>query len=334
MSDDKQPTAPNAGPGAGNPAGGATLPCAGPCTLSLSTKDLKICGAGTTKEITATGTPAGGTYAFSSGDPAVATVAGSGNKGTVTAVKQGRAVITVTYSPPGCAACTDTANVKVCTCTPRSGGGRYYAHAGPKTVAKLIGVSAKIKTRYGKVCCEDEGCSTQTGYHVVYVNISNSAGALKWAQCGWGRERNAGSTAIKSYRYAEMNGDNYKVNYDTSHAPAEGSSHDYECNLDKATGKWTFLYDGTAWENFSDDFWKGKTGTDVQWTGEIFNKEDDMPGTSGSKCSFTKCKYHVEGAAYRDAGLVAGDVRSDDSGEWGAEHVSGTAFNIWDKSPL
>lgn len=332
MSDDKTPTSPSSGPGATSLPGGAP-PCAGPCNIALSTKDLKICGAGLTKEITATGNPPGGTYAFSSGDGSVATVATAGDKGTVTGVKQGRAVITATYTPPGCAACSDTVNVKVCTCTPHGGGGRYYTHAG-KVVASVIGASTKIKTRYGKVCCEDEGCSTVSAYHVVYVNVSNNSGATKWAQSGFGRERTAGSAAIKSYRYAEMNGNAYKVNYDTSNAPAEGSVHQYECNLNKTTGKWTFLYDGTAWENFADDFWKGTTGTDVQWTGEIFNKEDDMPGTSGNKCSFTNCKYHKEGTAYADAGLVAGDVRSDDNAEWGAEHVSGTAFNIWDKSPL
>jgi hypothetical protein len=333
VSDDTKPTPPNAGPGANKPGGGAVQPCTA-CTVTLAPKDIKLCGAAKTQVVTATGTPAGGTYAFSSGDNAVASVAGSGNKGTITAVKQGTAVIAVTYSATGCTPCRDAATVKVCTCTPKSGGGRYYSHAGPKNVSKLIGASAKIKTRYGKVCCEDEGCSTDTGYHVVYVNVSNNSGAVKWAQTGWGRERNAGSAAIKKYRYAEMNGDDYKVNYDTGNAPAEGSVHAYECNLNKDTGKWTFMYDGTGWENYTDNFWKGKTGTDVQWTGEIFNKEDDMPGTAGNKCSFTNCQYHTEGNAYQDAALVAGDVHSDDSGEWGADHVSGTAFDIWDKKPL
>lgn len=312
------------------------VPCT-KCTVTLSPKDNKLCGAGKTKEITATGTPGGGTYTFSSSDPAVTTVVGNNNKGTITAVARGTAVITVTYTPASCGPCKDTVNVKVCTCTPKSGGGRWYANA-KKSVDKAIGVSAKIKTRYGKICCEDEGCSTETGYHVVYVNVSNSSGTVKWAQTGYGRERSAGSTAIKKYRYAEMNGDNYKVNYDTSNAPAEGSVHTYECNLNKDTGKWTFLYDGSAWENYSDNYWKDKTGTDVQWTGEIFNKEDDMPGTAGDKCTFTECKYHREGHAYEGAGLVAGDVGipspSHDSNEWGEEWVSGTAFNIWDKKPL
>jgi hypothetical protein len=205
-------------------------------------------------------------------------------------------------------------------------------------VAQTIGIKAKIKTRYGKICCESEGCSTETGYHVVYVNVSNSSGDVKWAQTGWGRERNAGSAAIKKYRYAEMNGDAYKVNYDTAHAPAEGATHEYKCELDKATGKWSFSQDGTAWENFADNYWKTHVGTDIQWTGEVFNKEDDMPGTAGDKCNFTECQYRTDGNAFQDAGLVAGDVgiasASHDSTEWGEEFVSATAFNIWDKHPL
>jgi hypothetical protein len=334
MSSKKEPTNPNAGPGAAAPADATVKPCPGAgCTVTLSPKDIKLCGAGKTKEVTATGSPAGGTYTFSSSDASIATVTGASNKGTIKAVAQGKIVVTVTYTSSGCSPCTDTANVSVCTCTPKSGGGRYYAHA-TKAAANLIGVKAKIKTRYGKICCEDEGCSTETGYHVVYANVSNNSGSTKWAQTGYGRERNSGSTAIKKYRYAEKKGDSYKVNYDTANAPSEGSVHTYQCDLDSTTGKWSFLFDGSAWENFTDNYWKTATGTDTHWVGEIFNKEDDMPGTAADKCAFTECQMRASGHAYQDAAFVAGDMRTDDANEWGAELVSGTAFNIWDKKPL
>jgi hypothetical protein len=327
----QNPSGGNAGTG-----GSATGGCKS-CTVTLSPKDLKICGANKTKDVTATGSPAGGTYSFSSSDNSIATVTGNNNKGTIKGVAQGTTVITVTYNAPGCTPCTDTVTVKVCTCTPAPNNRRWYANA-KKTVSDLIGVKAKIKTRYGKICCEDEGCSKENGYHVVYVNVSNSSGAVKWAQTGYGKERSAGSTAIKTYRYAEKRGDTYEVNYDTSNAPAEGSVHTYQCDLDKSTGKWSFLYDGKPWEDYTDNFWKNKTGTDTQWTGEIINKEDDMPGTSGDKCNFTECQYRQDGKAYQDAGLVAGNVgipsATHDSTEWGEEWVSATAFNIWDKKPL
>ena len=72
----------------------------------------------------------------------------------------------------------------------------------------------------------------------------------------------------------------------------------------------------------------------MHWPGELKNKEDDMPGTSGDKCNFTECQYRVDGAAYVDAGFAAGDIHTSDASEWGAERVSDTAFNIWDKKPL
>ena len=214
---------------------------------------------------------------------------------------------------------------------------RLLSHAGPKFIADLIGVKAKIKTRYGKLCCEDEECSDKDAFHVVYVNISNTSGGFIWAQTGWGRERNAGSKSIKKYRYAEMKGTTGSPasnNYDTGKAPADGSTYEYRVDLDVASGKWDFSFDGSAWEHFTGNGWKNTKGTDVQWTGEIFNKEDDMPGTSGDKCNFTECQYRVDGAAYVDAGFTAADVTSSDSSEWGSERVNDTAFNIWDQKPL
>src|SRR5205807_5122219 len=165
---------------------------------------------------------------------------GNNNKGTIKGVAQGRVVITVTYNVAGCTPCTDTVNVKVCTCTPRAGDLRWYAAAGPKSIANLIGAKTKIKTRYGKLCCEIEGCSTDDAFHAVYTNISNETGALKWAQVGFSRRRNRGSAAIIQYRKAEINGDNYFIDMDTAGAPAEGTTHEWKCELDKATGKWSY----------------------------------------------------------------------------------------------
>ncbi len=302
------------------------------CTVTISPKPISICGAGKTASLTATGTPSGGSFSWKSSDEGVATVSASGSPATVTGVKTGTVTITVTYTAGGFG-CTDTVQVKVCTCTAV----RKYANA-KKSVAKLIGVRGKIKTRYGKLCCEGEPCATLSAYHVVYVNVTKSISPIIWAQTGYGRERNAGSTNIKQYRYAEMNGNHYKVNYDTANAPAEGSIHTYQCELDKSNGGWSFSFDGTAWQPFADDAWKDTFGDHVQWTGEIFNKEDDMPGTAGNKCSFTECQTRIDGKAFADAGIAAGDVGipspSHDSSEWGEEWVSATAINIWDKNPL
>jgi hypothetical protein len=318
---------PSSGSDSTTPTSSTTAPCSA-CSVTVSPKPLKICGAGSTARLTATGSPSGGTFSWSSSDTSIATVSGSGNTATVTVVAAGTVTITVTYSPSGCGPCNDTVSVKTCTCTP----GRKYAHA-DKSVANLIAIKTRIKTRYAKLCCEDEGCSTVAAFHAAYANISNSSSGLKWAQVGVSRRRNAGSTAVIQYRKAEIQGDLYRINMDTANAPAEGSVHEYKCELDKSTGTWTYYYDGTAWQTYTDNFWTTHLGTVAQWVGEIYNKEDGMPGTDGNKCNFTECQYKVDGGAYQDANWPASNITTDDASEWGVERVSASAINIWDKKP-
>jgi outer membrane protein OmpA-like peptidoglycan-associated protein len=273
------------------PAGGPGSP-ASPCrscTVTIAPSPVKICNTKTAKTVTATVVPAGGSFTWTSVDPKIATVTGSGKTASVKGVKQGQTTIKVECKGAGCT-CSAEVDVSVCTCTPAPGGGRHYT-SGFKTVTKPIGVRAKIKTRYGKVCCEDEGCSTLASYNVVYANVSGKAGKLIWAQTGFGRERQPGTTTINTYRYAEMKGATYHVKYDSDNPPGEGSTHLYQCVLDKSTGKWTYTQDGTDWLTFSDKTWKNRTGESIQYTGEIINHEDDMAGTAGDKCELTECQY-------------------------------------------
>ena len=160
---------------------------------------------------------------------------------------------------------------------------------------------------------------------------------LRWAQSGWTRLRGlvGGEVEILQCRYAEVQGDMYHVTYDTTNAPLNGSSHNYKCDLNTATGTWTFSEDDVQWQAFQDDFWKTNVGNYVNWAGEIANKQDDMPGKPTDKCDFTGCQYRLVGGAYQNAGLVPADVglQPDDPKLWGAQWVSSTAFSIWDKHP-
>jgi hypothetical protein len=318
---------PNSGPGANTPPNTPVQPCVA-CTVTLTPGNVVICGAGSTAVVTAAGNPAGGSYTFSSSDSSRAGVSGTGDRGTITAAAQGTAVVTVTYNVSGCTPCTATANVKVCTCTQ----GRKYAFV-RLLRANLVGARCRIKTRYGKLCCEIEGCSTVSAFHAVYANISNHESGMKWAQVGFSRRRNAGSTAIIQYRKAEIQGDNYFIDMDTANAPAEGSTHEWQCQLNKSTGQWSYSDNGTVWRTYTDTFWQSHLGGDLNYTGEILNAEDDMPGTSGDKCQFTDCQYKLDGAGYVDAGIRASDLNNTDTAGLGIERVSGTAFNIWDKQP-
>jgi hypothetical protein len=178
-----------------------------------------------------------------------------------------------------------------------------------------------------------EGTGTAEAFQTAYVNISNNSGKVKWAQLGYTRRRDAGATTPVKYRKAEVMGNTYKLLRDTANAPADDSIHDYRIELDKSTGTWSFIDDGSTFFTYTDAFWTNNLGTDVQWTGEILNYEDDMPGTDADKCSFTECQYKIDGGIYQDAGLTSSDVMSDDQNQWGAEWISGTALNIWDKHP-
>lgn len=217
--------------------------------------------------------------------------------------------------------------VSAANCTP----GRKYT-SGLKNVANLTGAESKIKTIYGKLCTDDTG--KNTAFQVAYVNVSKTGGTFIWAQSGWDKSRKTGSEAVSYHRYAEMQGNEYKVNFDTGNAPVDGTSHTYQVQLNTATGQWQYSYDGSQWESFTDDAWKDAKGTNVQYTGEIYNKEDDMPGTAENKVRFSDCKYRVDNGLYQDAGFIVSDLFTSDAAEWGVERVSGTAIDIWDKNPL
>ena len=216
-----------------------------------------------------------------------------------------------------------------CTCTHTS---RKYAN-GKVTTADLIGAKATIKARYGKVCCEGT-TTTSTAYKVAWAGVTKPEGTMVWAQTGFGRERNSGSATIKNYRYWEVNGSSYNVFYDVTNPPAEGSAHTYQCEVDNSTGKWTFVFDGKSWATHTDAGWKAITGSRADYTGEIFNEDDDMPGTAADKCTFRDCKKKSTGGAYVDAGLTTANVGSSDSTQWGASRISSTGMDIWDKNPL
>jgi len=136
------------------------------------------------------------------------------------------------------------------------------------------------------------------------------------------------------FRYAECQGNGPLQRWiDPTNAPANGSSHNYQVDLDTNSGTWKYGFDATEWYFFKNEFWKNKVAGQPSWSGEIFNLQDDMPGTATNKCTFTSCQFRQSGGNYVDAGLTAASLFSNNFHAWGAELVSATAFNIWDKHP-
>ncbi len=220
----------------------------------------------------------------------------------------------------------DCALTVLCCCTPQVS--HMYAS---KYVSLLVGVESAIKTRYGDLCCEDCPFAKRAFQAGILGIIDDVSGG--WGEAGYIRIRRG--LDIDQARFSEVNMPFYYLNIDSEGvAPSEGSSITYKVELDKSTGYWTFYYNGTAWDTYTDSssYWQNKTLSSVYWSGEITNLEDDMPGTSGNKCNFTNCRYKKDGGSYQSAGLVEDDLFPS-TDKWGTEYVSGTAFSIWDKEP-
>jgi hypothetical protein len=107
-----KPPPPSGSEAGTNDAGSGTVPCTS-CTVSIAPTPLFVCahciGGGQTETPTATGSPAGGTFTWSSGDTAIVTVAGSGSNATVTGVAAGVTTVNVSYV----SGCTCNASVPV-----------------------------------------------------------------------------------------------------------------------------------------------------------------------------------------------------------------------------
>ena len=161
---------------------------------------------------------------------------------------------------------------------------------------------------------------------------------MKWAQIGYARYRSKTwppNTTVHFKRYAETRAGPQAADYDfhTDSSPSAGT-HEYKCYLMSSLfGTWKYEYDGLPFYTFTNSGWKNVTGTHYQWVAEIWNKEDQMVGTTDAKCDFTECQYSVNWGTFQNASIATEDLYTSDASEWGIERVSATAFNVWDKNP-
>ena len=211
--------------------------------------------------------------------------------------------------------------------------GRKYAHVIKS--ASATGCGTKIRTRTTTLCGEPSAKSEASSN--AWVGVTKYVGGTpeKWAQMGYARDRMAGSTTIDVERYAETKwgpGANDRDYFSESGVPS--GTHEYKCYLmSQLFGTWKYEHNGLPFHTFTHNNWKNVTGTDYQYSTEIFNKEDQMVGTAAAKCNFTECQYSVNWGTFQNASITAGDLHTDDASEWGIERISSTAFNVWDKNP-
>ncbi|HUU82302.1 MAG TPA: hypothetical protein VM243_02255 [Phycisphaerae bacterium] len=212
--------------------------------------------------------------------------------------------------------------------------GRKYARAWKS--GNATGCSARIRTRSAALCGEPSEVSDAGSHAWAGVNKFVGGEPEKWAQIGYGRYRLAGATTVYFRRYAEVQaGPNDTTDYVIFHEDGVPTGvHKYKCFLlSSLFGTWNFEYDDTPFFTWTHSGWKNVTGTDCQWAGEIFNKEDQMLGTAAAKCNFTDCQFSLNWGAFQNANIAEGEVTTDDPNEWGIERIGATAFDIWDINP-
>lgn len=112
----------------------------------------------------------------------------------------------------------------------------------------------------------------------------------------------------------------------------------YELRLDVNNGKWYFSDNGLEWAvTESIPEWTGVTGNYVQWTGEIYCRETDMPGTNTSRCTLDMCNYICRwDSTWRSPQFLetGSEVRTSDPAEWRINVKSQETIEIWDKVPF
>jgi hypothetical protein len=199
------------------------------------------------------------------------------------------------------------------------------------------GSSAKIRTRSTTLCGEPTADTPAGSFAWAGVTEVQGSTPVKWIQIGYGRYRadTGPSTTVYYERYAETRAGPGPNDYDYKRGPTpDAGTHEYKCYLLSSLLNVVYYdYDGMAWYHWQHSGLRDWSGTDYQYEAEIWNREDQMVGTSSAKCNFTECKYAANWAMFENANITTGDVHTDDAAEWGIERVSSTAFNVCDKNP-
>ena len=220
----------------------------------------------------------------------------------------------------------------------------YYAFAA-QTQGPYYGISASIKTRYGKLC--GHGTLDSAAHACAYVDISfdsviNVTDTIHyWAQAGYIRKRLAGDIHYTYGRYFEIQNASEPYRYIDSisqYVPQEGEFHGYMLILNDVNGTWLGIYDGNAWfEWIGDTCWQSRGGNVIQWTAEIYRMETDMAGTVSDPCIIDSCMIDTLSGGYQhflNANITSNNIGSYNWSQWFIRRVSATYLEIWDLIPL
>lgn len=212
---------------------------------------------------------------------------------------------------------------------------QYYYVTAYQYGDDLVGVSANIKSRYGKLC--KDGVGPEHAHSCVYAGVNyNSPAESLWAQSGFIKIREEGATNSIIGRYIEVQGLLWYFALDSLyHGSYEGAERIYKIKLDTNTASWYFYDNDIQWINpVTDSFWLDKMGNSIQWTGEIYGRETDMAGTWDNPCIIMECEFwHAGYETSTQAHIYPYNIYWSDSAEWFIDYISPTSVKIWDKYP-
>jgi hypothetical protein len=224
-----------------------------------------------------------------------------------------------------------------CTGHPRK---RYYVH-GHQETSGIVGAQANITTRTMRLCDEDTVPAKHSAKSVAHIAVVRIVPPHNmWAQLGFKRFRFSGAEAITYTQYYEVASDptgNDNTKYENSMDPGvpPTGTHNYRCELHRVNGSWHFYFDAAEHVSAPGTWgpWINKSAQKADWTGEIRNQEDQMPGTVDEKCMFTDCKYTLVTTTVVDANFNVFNFATDDANQWQFELTGADSFSIWDTTP-
>lgn len=233
--------------------------------------------------------------------------------------------------------------------------GRYYVQT--VTAQASIGVKVSI-TPHARKLCGAQGATADafSAVHAGVTHFDSTNKPLQWAQLGYVKHRIQNGTIVFEGIYAETCADvaNIPIDYDVcivnfQHPQCQlgqtigpitdtalpDTTYVYTCyKIMPNFATWRYEVDTTVLHNYWNLKIAGMTGTHINLTTELLNLEDDCPGTSTTKCTFSTPKYRSTTPLWGWAplGIVAGDKQNMNSTEWGLE-LWNDGIRMWDKFP-
>lgn len=181
---------------------------------------------------------------------------------------------------------------------------RYKSYA-LKHLSDADGISALIKSRFGKLCGEYYGNNT-LAQSSAWVGLQDSIYGTftPFIQTGYMILRLQDSTKIDTIIYAEFRERSPEASVlirSNTIKPQDNEIYKYSIEYNQTLGRFDILFNGNYWLYIDLISWDDKTFEYGAWVSEICGFETDMSGTRNNPCTFTNCEYRNQYESFQSA---------------------------------